>query len=83
MIRNFINTALRNILKQKGYNFLNIFGMAIGLAAAAMIFLWIEDEITWNHYFPNRENIYLVKNNHTYDGISFTFNETPGPLHLQ
>ncbi|MEO6684221.1 MAG: ABC transporter permease [Ginsengibacter sp.] len=45
MFRNYIKTTLRNLWKNKGYTFLNIFGLAIGITCAALIFLWIEDEV--------------------------------------
>jgi len=80
MLRNYFKITFRNLWKNKGYSFLNIFGLAIGIACAALIFLWVENELTWNHYFSNRDNLYLVKDQQTYDGTVFTFDATPGPL---
>lgn len=80
MFRNYLKTTFRNLWKNKGYSFLNIFGLAIGIACAALIFLWIENELTWNHYFSNRDNLYITKNQQTYDGTTFTFDATPGVL---
>lgn len=80
MFRNYFKTTFRSLWKNKGYSFLNIFGLAIGIACAALIFLWVENELTWNHYFRNRDNLYIVKNKQTYDGTTFTFDATPGPL---
>ena len=80
MFKNYIKTTFRNLWKNKGYSFLNVFGLAIGIACAALIFLWVENELTWNHYFSNRDNLYLVKDQQTYDGTIFTFDATPGPL---
>jgi len=45
-----------------------------------MIFLWVEDELTFNHYFNNRNNLYKVKDRQTYDGTTFVFDATPGPF---
>jgi putative ABC transport system permease protein len=80
MLKNYLKTALRNLWKNKAYGFLNIFGLAIGITCAALIFLWVEDEMTFNHYFSNRNNLYKVKDRQTYDGTTFTFDATPGPL---
>ena len=80
MLRNYLKTALRNLWKNRTYGFLNISGLAIGITCAALIFLWVEDELTYNHYFSNRDNLYIVKDRQTYDGTTFTFNSTPGPL---
>jgi predicted permease len=80
MFTNYIKITLRNLWKNKGYSFLNIAGLAIGIACAALIFLWVEDELDYNHYFSNRDNLYKVKDHQTYDGTTFTFDATPGPL---
>ncbi len=80
MFRNYFKTTFRNLWKNKTYSFLNIFGLAVGIACAALIFLWVEDELTYNHYFSNRDNLYVVKDQQTYDGTTFTFDATPGPM---
>ncbi len=80
MFRNYIKAAFRNLWKNKGYSFLNIGGLAIGMACAGLIFLWVEDELTFNHYFSNRDNLYKIKDRQTYDGNTFTFDATPGTL---
>ena len=80
MLKNYIKAAFRNLWKNKGYSFLNIGGLALGIACAGLIFLWVEDELTFNHYFRNRTNLYKIKDRQTYDGTTFTFDATPGPL---
>jgi putative ABC transport system permease protein len=80
MLKNYFKAAFRNLWKNKGYSFLNIGGLAIGMACAGLIFLWVEDKLTFNHYFSNRDNLYKVKDRQTYDGNTFTFDATPGPL---
>lgn len=80
MFKNYLKTTIRNLWKNKGYTFLNIFGLAIGIACAALIFLWVEDEVSYNEYFSNKENLYKIKDKQTYDGNTFTFDATPGPL---
>ena len=80
MFKNYFKTTFRNLWKNKGYSFLNIGGLAIGIACAGLIFLWVEDELTFNHYFSNRDNLYKVKDQQTYDGTTFTFDATPGPF---
>ncbi|MBS1921287.1 MAG: ABC transporter permease [Bacteroidetes bacterium] len=80
MIKNYFKVTFRNLWKKKTYSFLNIFGLAVGIACAALIFLWVENELNFNHYFSNRDNLYIVKDQQTYDGTTFTFDATPGPL---
>ncbi|MGJ1413472.1 ABC transporter permease [Sphingobacterium multivorum] len=80
MIKNFIKTALRNLWKTKGYSFLNIFGLAVGIAAASLIFLWVENQLSFNDNFANKKDIYIVKSKQTYDGATYVFESTPGPF---
>ncbi|MDQ6844534.1 MAG: ABC transporter permease, partial [Bacteroidota bacterium] len=80
MFKNYFKTTFRNLWKNKGYSFLNIGGLAMGIACAGLIFLWVENELSWNHYFSNRDNLYNVKDQQTYDGTTFTFDATPGLL---
>jgi len=80
MFKNYFKTSLRNLWKNRTYGFLNIFGLAIGIACAALIFLWVEDELTYDHYFKKRDYLSWIKNKQTYDGTTFTFDATPGLL---
>jgi len=80
MFTNYLKIAFRTILRNKTYSFLNILGLSVGIACAALIFLWVENEMNYNHYFPNRNNLYIVKDKQTYDGNTFVFDATAGPL---
>jgi putative ABC transport system permease protein len=60
MFRNYLKVALRNIKKQKGYAFINISGLAIGLAACIMILLWVHDELSFDAYHENADRIYRL-----------------------
>ncbi|MEO6539955.1 MAG: ABC transporter permease, partial [Ferruginibacter sp.] len=80
MIKNYLKTALRNIWRNKTYSFLNIFGLAIGITCAGLIFLWVEDELNYNHNNYKRNQLYQVMENQSYDGKTYTFNSTPGLL---
>src|SRR6476646_8579991 len=63
MFRNYFKTTFRNLWKNKTYSFLNILGLAVGIACAALIFLWVEDEVTFNHNFAKRNYLYHVMQN--------------------
>jgi len=80
MIKNYLKTAFRSLVKNRSYSFLNIFGLAIGIACAALIFLWVESERTYNDYFSNQATLYKVKDSQTYNGTTYVFDATPGPL---
>jgi putative ABC transport system permease protein len=79
MLNNYFKITLRTLWKNKTYSFLNIFGLAIGLACAGVIFLWIEDEVTFDNTHIKKDRIYQVMENWNYDGIR-TFSSTPGPM---
>ena len=80
MLRNFIKTTLRNLWKNKTCSFLNIFGLAIGIACAGLIFLWAQDEFTYDNGNVKKDRLYEVEVNSTYDGNSFTMTSTPRPM---
>jgi putative ABC transport system permease protein len=80
MFRNFLKVTFRNLWKSKTYSFLNIFGLAIGVACAGLIFLWVEDEKSYDEMYVNKDLIYHVRTNQVYDGMIRTFSSSPGPL---
>ncbi len=80
MFKNYFKTAVRNLWKNKGYSFLNIMGLAVGITCAGMIFLWVEDELSWDHNNVKRNILYQVYENQSYEGKTYTFAATPGPL---
>jgi putative ABC transport system permease protein len=60
MFKNYLKVAFRNLRKQKGYAFINISGLAIGMAACLMIFLWIHDELSYDTYHEKADRIYRL-----------------------
>ncbi|WP_363435908.1 ABC transporter permease [Chitinophaga ginsengisegetis] len=80
MLRNYIKITFRHLWKNKTYSFLNIFGLAIGLACAGVIFLWVEDEVTYDSSHVKKDRIYQVWENWNYDGNIRTFTSTPALL---
>jgi predicted permease len=77
MIRNYLKLPLRNLWKNKGYSFLNIFGLATGIACAALIFLWVEDEMHFDANNLNRDQLYQVMMNAEVDAGIMTHSSTP------
>ena len=57
MFKNYLKIAWRNLLKNKGYSAINIGGLALGMAVTLIIGLWINDELTYNNYFKNKDKI--------------------------
>ena len=80
MLTNYLKAYLRNLWKNRTYSFLNIIGLAVGITCSTLIFLWIEDEFNWDHQFAKKAVLSQVEDNQTYDGTTYTFTATPGPL---
>ncbi len=73
-------TIARNLWKNKGYSFLNIFGLAIGIACAGLIFLWVESELQYDQFNEKKDRLYFIRENQKYDSHIATFGSTPVPL---
>ncbi|MEP0985940.1 ABC transporter permease [Ekhidna sp.] len=63
MIRNYLIATIRNLSKNKFYATINIFGLAIGMAAGFMILQYVYHEFTYDSFIENKENIYRVQTN--------------------
>ncbi len=61
MIKNFLINASRNVRKRRGYYLLNILGLAIGLASFLFVSLYVINELTYDRFHRNYENIYRIK----------------------
>jgi len=80
MFKNDLKIALRNLGKQRGYSFINIFGLAVGIAGCWLIFLFVSREMSYDRQFPDYERIYRVgeeikssASTRQFAGISFPF----------
>ncbi len=80
MFQNYFKTIFRSLWKNKGYSFLNIFGLAIGIACAGLIFLWSEDELTFDNANVNKDRLYQLEVNMKIDGNERTMGSTPRPM---
>ncbi len=80
MLKNYLKTTWRALMKSKGFTMLNIFGLAIGIACTAFIFLWVENEVNYDSQHVNKDKLYLVRENQKYDSRVFTHSSTPGLL---
>jgi ABC-type antimicrobial peptide transport system permease subunit len=68
MIRNYFKIAWRNLVKSKGYSIINIGGLAVGMAVAMLIGLWVYDEISFNKYHKNYDRIAQVMQHANFNG---------------
>ena len=65
MLQNYFKIALRTMLRNKAYSFINIAGLSLGIATSLMIMLWVWDEISYNRFHKNVDRLYHVRTNGT------------------
>ena len=81
MWKNYLTIALRSFWKNKGYSFLNILGLSIGLACTILILLWVQDEVSFDRFHERGDRLYRVMEDQFYSGgQTLTVQSTPGPL---
>src|ERR1700733_12889880 len=61
MFRNYCKTAWRNLLNNKFYSLINVTGLAVGLAVGILILLWVQDELSFDGFHRNANNLYRVE----------------------
>ena len=80
MIKNYFKTAWRNLLQNKTFSLINIFGLALGMTCSLVIMLWLNDEMKKDKFHQNGKRLYRVMENQFYSGNVSTFDATPGIL---
>lgn len=80
MIKNYLLSLYRNITRNKFYSALNIAGLSIGLAAAILILLYVQDELSYDKYHTNHEQIYRVESHFTVNNKEDFFAIVPVPM---
>ena len=75
-----LKVTIRNIIRHKGYAFLNIFGLAAGMACCILIGLWVLDEMNFDRFHENASSICRVESNQEFNGRTLHIYWTPHPL---
>jgi putative ABC transport system permease protein len=76
MFGNYAKLAYRHMLRQKGYSFINIAGLAIGMACTILILLWVRDELSFDRFHAHKQDLYRV----TCIGTETSFFGSPAPF---
>jgi putative ABC transport system permease protein len=71
MVLNYLKVGIRNILKYKVYSSINAGGLAVGIAASMLIMLYIADEVSFDRFFKNSEEIYRIGSSGSFEGSAF------------
>lgn len=72
MIKNYFKTAWRNLWKNKGLSFINIFGLAVGMTFAILVGMWIQFETSYDGFHANGDRIAVVKKNTLFNNEKYT-----------
>lgn len=79
MVRSYLKIAFRNLIRHKGFSFLNISGLAIGMVCTLLILFWVQHELNYDRYNENGRNIYRILQHIQYSEI-VTWAINQGPL---
>lgn len=79
MLKNYLLIAFRNIIKNIGFSLINILGLSIGITATLLILLWVQDELSFDRFHENAENLYQVEEDQYYSGEVYHVTVTPYP----
>ncbi|GAA4803225.1 hypothetical protein GCM10023231_35260 [Olivibacter ginsenosidimutans] len=80
MLKNYFKIAWRNLVREKGYSFINISGLALGIAGATFILLWALHEKSYDRFFSNSDRIYQLWSQLPVDDKIFSFEYSPEVL---
>ncbi len=79
MFQNYFKIAIRSLLKNKLFSFINIFGLALGMSCSLLIALWVKDEVSFNKFYPQIDDVYYVHNASDWKGQQNVGDATPSP----
>jgi putative ABC transport system permease protein len=77
MLRNYFVIAWRNLLRNKGFSIINIAGLAIGMASAMIILLWVWSMVSVDRFHARIDRLYEIMSNDNVNGTIRTLNATP------
>lgn len=80
MFKNYMTVAIRNLFKKKGFSAINIFGLAIGLAACLLILFYVYHETGYDKYNTKADRIFRIDGDLQFGGNNFIIAQTPDPL---
>jgi putative ABC transport system permease protein len=80
MLKNYLTIALRNISRHKGYTFLNVSGLAVGIASCILIFFFIRNELSYDTYHQDADRLYRVAIDIQSKADNRVFAQTGAPL---
>ncbi len=80
LLWSYVRISLRKIKRQKGYSFINIAGLAVGLACSILMMLWVGDELSFDRFHKNRNSLYRIITEWKTETGTMLDARTPTPL---
>ncbi|WKN41807.1 ABC transporter permease [Tunicatimonas pelagia] len=80
MIKNYLKVAFRNLISNRVYSLINIGGLSVGVATFLLILLWIADELSYDRYHTNADNLYRAIVEWQVGGQEVAYPTTPAPF---
>ncbi|MBI9072227.1 MAG: ABC transporter permease [Melioribacteraceae bacterium] len=80
MFSNYLKIALRNLLKHKVFSLVNILGLSVGITCTVLLSLYVQHELSYDHYHPKADRIYRVAASYALMGQAYELAVTPAPL---
>ena len=80
LLANYFKISWRNLLRHKTFSLINIGGLAVGMASAILILLWISNEFSYDQFHEKKDRLYIVENRGKYEGKLEVFNSVPQAL---
>ena len=77
MFKNYFKVAFRNLFRNKGFSIINISGLAVGMASAMLILLWVQNEVSYDQFHEKKDRIYEAWNRASFSGKLNCWNTTP------
>ncbi|QHS57300.1 FtsX-like permease family protein [Mucilaginibacter sp. 14171R-50] len=80
MLKNYIKITWRNLMKNKGFTAINIVGLAVGMASAALILFWVQNEVSYDQFHEKKDRLYQMYNRSKIEGEVWAWGTTPKPM---
>lgn len=82
MFSNYFKVIFRNLVRYKGFSLINISGLAVGMASAILILLWIQNDVSFDRFHEKKDRMYIAFNRAMFDGKLECWSGTPASMAL-
>lgn len=80
MLKNYLKVAWRSLIRNFSFSVINILGLAIGMASAILILLWVQNEMSHDRFHAKKDRIYRLNNRDSFNGEVWAWSSTPKPM---